>query len=108
MTDQILPAAAPLVTRLAQEIEKLNARPLSPADAKRVRDFAGAHVEIIAATLREWGPLTVDQIAERCPLTPAQVGKRLDGMRRAGDAATTGERVPSFSGKPARVWRVAK
>jgi hypothetical protein len=73
--------------------------------AKRVRDFAGSHFDIIHATLVAWGPMTVDQIAERCPLRSQQVNKRLDQMRKKGLAATTGKLGLSDAGNPCRIWR---
>ena len=72
----------------------------SHAAAAKAAAVAPSHRNIIADCLREHGPLTVKQIAERTGLTQYAASKRLPELERLGLAEPTGEVIDGC-----RVWR---
>jgi len=61
------------------------------------------HHAVILGVLREFGPLTIHEIAMFCPLTATQIARRMPEMER--QAEPTGEERKSPWGRSCRVWR---
>jgi hypothetical protein len=55
-------------------------------------------------TLRQAGPLTADEVADRLGLSVLTVRPRMTELRRMGHTTDTGKRRPNLSGRPAIVW----
>ena len=72
----------------------------SHAAVNKAAAVAPSHRNIIADCLREHGPLTVKQIAERTGLTQYAASKRLPELERLGLAEPTGEVIDGC-----RQWR---
>lgn len=78
--------------------------PTSHAAAALVNEFRGQqHAAIIEALAA--GPAGASHIAERCGLSPHQVGKRLKELEVAGRITLTGRTVTSASRRGEREWR---
>lgn len=85
-----------------------NARQADPwtshAAAARVREFGGGHVARILDCLRNYGPATADEIAQRTGLLAHQINKRLSDCQKRELAQPTGICRLSASGRMERVW----
>lgn len=57
------------------------------------------------AALRQHGPMTADEIAERVGITPFSCRPRCTELLALGHIADTGERRRNDSGRSAKVWR---
>ena len=56
--------------------------------------------------LRQFGPMTADQVAEAIGKDRLAVRPRITELKRSGSIEKTGERRENVSGKAADVWRV--
>ena len=78
--------------------------PTSHAAAAVLKEFTSEqHAAILKALAA--GPAGASRIAERCGLSPHQVGKRLHELEAAGRIVLTGKTVASASGRGEREWR---
>lgn len=77
----------------------------SHSAAARVREFRARHADIILEALRQFGPMTVDEIAKRTRLQSQQINKRTPELARAGLARADAGVRGSASGRPERIWR---
>ena len=73
--------------------------------AQAAASFAGSHCERIHTALIQCGPMDPEQIASMVGMEPYSCRKRLADLKKAGQAETTGELVPTTSGRHQRVWR---
>ncbi len=73
--------------------------------AQAAASFAGTHCERIHTALIQCGPMDPEQIAAMVGMEPYACRKRLADLKKAGQAETTGELVPTTSGRHQRVWR---
>jgi predicted transcriptional regulator len=72
--------------------------------AESVADVAPAHMDVIYACLKRFGPLGKDGISEKTGLTNSQVARRLPELQKLGMVALTGKTVRSSSGRQEREW----
>jgi predicted ArsR family transcriptional regulator len=73
--------------------------------ARMASEFAGTHCERIHTALIQCGPMDPEQIGAMLGMEPYSTRKRLNDLKKAGQAETTGELVPTMSGRHQRVWR---
>lgn len=57
------------------------------------------------AALREFGPMTADEIADRVGITPFSARPRCTELLALGMIVDTGERRRNSSGRSAKTWR---
>ena len=67
--------------------------------------FAATHCDRIHTALIQRGPMDPEQIGAMLGMEPYSVRKRLADLKKAGQAETTGEIVPTSTGRHQRVWR---
>ena len=80
--------------------------PVTSHEAARLAsEFAGTHCARIHAALVQCGPMDPEQIGVMVGMEPYACRKRLADLQRAKQAETTGELVPTTSGRYQRVWR---
>jgi hypothetical protein len=72
--------------------------------AESVADIAPAHMDVIYACLKRFGPLGKDGIAKQTGLRNDQVWRRLPEMQKLGMIGLTGKTVASNSGRQEREW----
>jgi hypothetical protein len=72
--------------------------------AESVTNVAPAHMEVIHACLKRFGPLGKDGIAKQTGLRNDQVWRRLPEMQKLGMIGLTGRTVKSASGRQEREW----
>ena len=58
-------------------------------------------------SLRDRGPATADEIAERLGYSILSIRPRFSELHKAGRIVDTGERHSNASGRSAKVWRAA-
>lgn len=63
--------------------------------------------ECVLAALREHGPATADEVAERIGKSPFATRPRLSELHKLGRIVATGERRRNRSGMTASVWAAA-
>lgn len=73
--------------------------------AESVKEVAKMHQEVIVATLRRFGPMGKDGIAEHTGLQSNQVARRLNELQKLDLIELTGKEVTSNSGRKEREWR---
>ena len=90
-------------------MEFFRARVLDPITshmaAHSVADVAPAHMEVIHACLKRYGPLGKDGIAKYSGFRNDQVWRRLPEMEKLGMIELTGKTAKSNSGRSEREWR---
>ena len=89
--------------------EFFRARVLDPLTshmaAESVIDVAPAHMEVIYACLKRYGPLGKDGIAKYSGLRNDQVWRRLPELQKMGKIELSGKTAKSNSGRSEREWR---
>lgn len=77
----------------------------SHAAAARVAEFSAHHFAVIVQALKDFGPMTVSEIAKRTGLGEQQINKRTPELAEAGAIALAGGTRPGASGRQQRVWK---
>lgn len=77
-------------------------RPLAEASAPKM----GGQSAVVFGAIKDGGPSTRDDIAERTGMTPDAVTKVLDNLKRRALVAMTDEKRVSPAGRPAAVYAV--
>ncbi len=72
--------------------------------ARDAQKLAERHQRTIWTILLFHGPLTSQEIAERCDLDYLQVARRISDLKRADKVTDTGVRRASPGGRKAAVW----
>lgn len=72
--------------------------------ADSVKHFGKAHIDQIVVALLLWGPMTADEIAQRCELDKYQICRRLPEAETQGLVRATDAIRKTASGRAARVW----
>lgn len=72
--------------------------------AARVIDFAHGHYALILGALGLHGNATIHELAERTGLDAVAVARRTAELHDAGRIEPSGEKRPSPTGRPCRVW----
>jgi hypothetical protein len=78
----------------------------SHAAAAGSREQARAQRAAILAALRQYGPLTADELDARLHWRDTTAGRRMRELWQAGAVETTGEERPTRSGRAAEVWQL--
>jgi len=73
--------------------------------AESVTNVAPAHMDVIHACLKRFGPLGKDGIAKQTGLRSDQVWRRLPEMQKLGMIELTGKTTRSNSGRSEREWK---
>ena len=76
--------------------------------AKLAESTAAKHCKTIRQVLLNHGPLTAEQIAERCELDKHQVGRRMSDLRTLRWADRDGTTRMLKTGRPAHVYRAVQ
>lgn len=76
----------------------------SQVAAGSAREFSARHAAKIWCALRDEGPATIYELAQRTGLDHVQIARRLSEMQ-PWHAEPTGESRAGPSGRPCRVWR---
>jgi hypothetical protein len=80
--------------------------PSTSRDSARAAEAtATSHRLTVLAALRERGPGTQSEVADRCGLLPHQVNKRLADLHAGAAIEPTGEHRCGHAGRAERVWR---
>ncbi len=74
--------------------------------ARQAQGLAARHQGIIWTILLFHGPLTSQQIADRCELDYMQVVRRMKDLCEADKVEDSGIRRDNPSGRPAAVWAI--
>ena len=74
--------------------------------AKNAEKFFKTHAGLIYASLKEYGDMTVDEIALKTPLHRSQIARRMLELQESGYITPTGQCRKSHANVPERVWMV--